>query len=759
MKLETFLERFDQFADLPEAIARIRVLILQLAVRGRLVNQNSDDGTGRMLLEKIRRTNTVEPIPGDEQLFSIPASWVWTRLGEVGSWGSGSTPSRSNPELYGGGIIWLKSGELNDEGELTSSEETISELALETGSFRRNHAGDVLIAMYGATIGKVAILAKPAVTNQAICGCTPAQGVLNRYLFYYLISQRDNFHAASEGGAQPNISKVKIINYPFPLPSTAEQKRIVAKVDELMAICDRLEEQQKERVVRQVALSRAAVARFENVPTPANLNLLFHGSYSIEPADLRKVILNLAVRGKLVPQDFNDEPVNEMLERILEERRYISKTSSLKTQTISSDCCLGYDIPDSWSWQALEDILVSGPTNGFSPKAVDYETPVRSLTLSATTSGRFKGEHSKFIAVDVPSDSDLWLRDGDMLIQRGNTLEYVGVPAVYRGEPNRFIYPDLMMKIRVSSEVDVDFVHLAMLSEPSREYLRKRASGTSGSMPKINQSVLKSLPIPLAPPAEQRRIVERVRLLLGLVDQLEGLLASSQTKSRELLDAIVQKLLAPDIDRVEITQGYGDRVSDRAGIGCYSIQSLMQNPNFGRTMLMKVCYLSETHLGLSLGWQPMRHAAGPYDSEVETFESLGKSNGWFTVTEKNLNNGHTKIEYHAEAGLKAKAAEAVTVLGNKKAEFDRLLKLFADKSTEEAEIIATLFAAWNDFLIDGKSPTDDEIIREVRENWHPVKQRFSASRLLQWLRWMRRNNLVPQGRGPHTRQQLKLALS
>jgi type I restriction enzyme S subunit len=183
------------------------------------------------------------PTNENDQPFEIPATWAWTQLGQVGDWGSGSTPTRGNHEFYGGGITWLKSGELQDNRRLVGSEETVTERALEAGSFRRNRPGDVLLAMYGATIGKAAILAEPAVTNQAVCGCTPFSGVLSSYLFFYLVSQRENLQRASEGGAQPNISKVKIVGYPFPLPPLAEQRRIVAKVDELMALVDALEAQ------------------------------------------------------------------------------------------------------------------------------------------------------------------------------------------------------------------------------------------------------------------------------------------------------------------------------------------------------------------------------------------------------------------------------------------------------------------------------------------------------------------------------------
>ena len=326
------------------------------------------------------------------------------------------------------------------------------------------------------------------------------------------------------------------------VPPLAEQKRIVAKVDELMALCDQLEAQQQERETRHAALARASLARFADAPTPANLHFLFHPSYAISTADLRKSILTLAVQGKLVPQDPNDEPAEELLKRSLAERRKLKRTDATKMQALSAEEALGYDIPESWRWQQLDDLLVFGPTNGFSPKAVDYETPVRSLTLSATTSGRFKGEHSKFITTEVPSDSDLWLRDGDILVQRGNTIEYVGVAAIYRGQPHRFVYPDLMMKLRVSAAFDVGFIHLAMSHEAARDFLRARASGTSGSMPKINQTTLRRLPLPIPPLAEQRRIVAKVEQLMALVDALETQLATSRATAENLLAAVVAEL-------------------------------------------------------------------------------------------------------------------------------------------------------------------------------------------------------------------------
>lgn len=229
----------------PDQIKQLRRTILSLAIRGRLVAQNPRDGKACIAsshaLKRGRDPEASGVTMPDDAPFSLPDGWSWTRLGSAGDWGSGSTPSRGKTELYGGGITWLKSGELNDNRFLSGSEETVTKSAVDAGSFRLNKPGDVLIAMYGATIGKVAILAENAVTNQAVCGCTPLEGVYNQFLFYFLLARRQEFRQASEGGAQPNISKAKIVATPFPVPPLAEQHRIVAKVDELMALCDQLE--------------------------------------------------------------------------------------------------------------------------------------------------------------------------------------------------------------------------------------------------------------------------------------------------------------------------------------------------------------------------------------------------------------------------------------------------------------------------------------------------------------------------------------
>ena len=231
-------------AELPE---KLKKSILQEAIEGRLVPQDPNDEPASVLLDKIRKEKAqlvkegklkkkdlVEtPISEDEKPFEIPESWEWCRLGWIGEWGAGATPAKGNPEYYSNGTIpWLRTGELNN-GYVYDSEIKVTSKALEKCSLRMCKVGDVLIAMYGATIGKVAIAGIELTTNQACCACTPLF-LYNKYLLYYLMASKKTFIEMGEGGAQPNISREKIVAFPFPLPPLSEQHRIVARIENLL---------------------------------------------------------------------------------------------------------------------------------------------------------------------------------------------------------------------------------------------------------------------------------------------------------------------------------------------------------------------------------------------------------------------------------------------------------------------------------------------------------------------------------------------
>ena len=265
------IERYGTFQNKKEILdsnikAFLKKSILQEAIQGKLVPQIPEEGTAQELLEQIKTEkqklvkegklkksalNDSVIFRGDDNRyyekigkkcvditeeipFEIPNSWTWARMGGIGDWGAGSTPQRTNQNYYGGNILWLKTGELNN-GIVYDTEEKITQKAFQDCSLRMNKIGDVLIAMYGATIGKLAIVGKELTTNQACCGCTPYI-IFNWYLFYFLMASRDTFIKKGEGGVQPNISRVKLVEHLIPLPPLREQKRIVQKIEQLMKL-------------------------------------------------------------------------------------------------------------------------------------------------------------------------------------------------------------------------------------------------------------------------------------------------------------------------------------------------------------------------------------------------------------------------------------------------------------------------------------------------------------------------------------------
>ena len=220
--------------DLQATIKQAKSKILDLAIHGKLVPQDPNDEPASELLKRINPKAEVTCDNGHYPNipFDIPRNWIWVELGKIGRWQSGSTPNRLNKAYYGGNIPWLKTGDLND-GYITHIPEYITEKALNETSVKLNPIGSVLIAMYGATIGKIGILTFAATTNQACCACDVFEGIEKEYLFYFLLSHKEEFIKLGGGGAQPNISKEKIVSTYIPLPPNAEQIRIIKTIHQL----------------------------------------------------------------------------------------------------------------------------------------------------------------------------------------------------------------------------------------------------------------------------------------------------------------------------------------------------------------------------------------------------------------------------------------------------------------------------------------------------------------------------------------------
>ena len=228
--------------DLQNIIKQTKSKVLDIAIHGKLVPQDPNEEPAIELLKRINPDFTPCDNGHYTQLpFEVPQNWSWTTLGKIGKWQSGSTPNRLNKDYYNGNIPWLKTGDLND-GYITHIPEYITEKALNETSVKLNPTGSVLIAMYGATIGKIGILTFPATTNQACCACEVFNGIDREFIFLFLLSHREEFIKMGGGGAQPNISKEKIINTYIPLPPFTEQKRIINVVNKIFAQLDAIME-------------------------------------------------------------------------------------------------------------------------------------------------------------------------------------------------------------------------------------------------------------------------------------------------------------------------------------------------------------------------------------------------------------------------------------------------------------------------------------------------------------------------------------
>ena len=510
MKLETFFEKFDQFADAPDAVAKMRELILDFAIGGQL----------------LRTSKSAE--------LEANGGWPKQTLGSIASLiTKGSTPTSYGHQYEACGIPFVKVENIAD-GVInrSSMEQFISEATHEFLKRSQLESGDILFSIAG-TIGKTCVVSSgdvPANTNQALA---IIRGFSASFEIPFLKMQLDSFvankvKAKARGGAMPNVSLGDLRDLLVVVPPLAEQKRIVAKVDELMALCDRLEAQQQERETRHAALARASLARFADAPTPANLHFLFHPSYAISPADLRKSILTLAVQGKLVPQDPNDEPA---------EVPALSRVTKSKGEREAP-----FELPGNWKWMQLGQVseLINGDRSKNYPNKAEYvpEGVAWINTGHIEPDGTLSTEWMHFITrKKFDSLRSGKVRPGDLVYcLRGATL---GKTAIITQYEEGAVASSLVI-IRLIPAVEPRFAYRFLTSPLGREQIFQFDNGSA--QPNLSANSVKKYWVPIPPLAEQRRIVAKVSELMALMDALELQLAASRATAEKLLAAVVAEL-------------------------------------------------------------------------------------------------------------------------------------------------------------------------------------------------------------------------
>ena len=463
---------------------KLRQKILDLAIHGKLVPQDPNDEPASVLLEciraekerlikegKIKRSknsaSSDTPHYENEVPFEVPESWEWQKLGDIGVWQSGATPSRLNKEYYGGNIPWLKTGDLND-GYIQEIPETITQKALEETSVKLNPAGSVLIAMYGATIGKVGILTFPATTNQACCACVEYNGIEQMYLFYFLLSHKEEFIMLGGGGAQPNISKEKIVDTYIPIPPQFEQKRIINAIEQWFALIDTLESAKEDL---QMSIAQA-----------------------------RSKILDLAIHGKLVPQDPNDEPAIELLKRI--NPKFVPCDNAHDTN----------QLPDSWCWTTLGSIFQHNTGKALN-KSDSQEGQLKPyLTTSNVYWNCFDFTEVKEMLFKDSELEKCTVTKGDLLVCEGGDI---GRAAIWNYDYDICIQNHIH-RLRAKGNVcQILYLYILMLYK-----WKDRIHGKGIGLQGLSSGLLDKLVVPLPPINEQLRIVAKIEELFAVLDEI-----------------------------------------------------------------------------------------------------------------------------------------------------------------------------------------------------------------------------------------------
>jgi type I restriction enzyme, S subunit len=563
MKLATFFKNFDRLADAPDAMAQFRKLLLRLAVQGKLVCQDPRDepaavavlrvpkqpAPARLSKRSTARIQGIAALSVGPTEFDIPDGWACVPLIQIARIESGHTPSRTRADWWGGDVSWVGvvDARLHDGKTIVETRQHTNEAGLANSAARILPTGTVCVSRT-ASVGYVIILGKPMATSQDFVNWVPSKAVTSDWLRLVLSAEKDAFHRFSKGAVHQTIYYPEWLAMHTLLPPLAEQKRIVAKVDELMALCDRLETQQQERETRHTALARASLARFAAAPTPANLNFLFHKSYTIDPAELRKSILTLAVQGKLVPQDPKDESASSALAR-LDARGGNSKIRrSVPLDVRKPDTVDEENLPKSWTIESTARLLhlgaivdlKDGNHGANHPKVAEFTKKGLPFITAAQVSddgtidydGAYKvsGEALKRLRVGFAKPNDvIYTHKGSVGRVAICNQECVLTPQTtyYRLNPDAFTS---------------GYVRTFLLSPLYRKQVDLVKRQTTRDFVSINAQYQFFLRVP--PLAEQRRIVAKVDQLMALVDQLETQLAASRATAQNLLDAIVAELTA-----------------------------------------------------------------------------------------------------------------------------------------------------------------------------------------------------------------------
>lgn len=541
-------------------IKKLRELILELAVRGKLVPQDPNDEPASELLKriaaekaelvkqgKIKKQKPLPEISEEEKPFELPEGWEWVTLATVGEIVGGGTPKSDNPQFWAkNGIKWITPADLYGlKGKyITSGARDISPAGLSNSSARLMPKGSVLFSSR-APIGYVAIADAELSTNQGFKSCVPYIKESAEYIYYFLLASAKKIDAEASGTTFKEVSGAIVSKILLPLPPLSEQLKIVSRANELMSLCDQLEQQSLtsldahqqlvETLLGTLTDSQNAEELAENwTRISEHFDTLFTTEASVDA--LKQTILQLAVMGKLVPQDPNDEPASELLKRIAQEKAQLVKEGKIKKQKSLppiSDEEKPFELPEGWEWSYLSDIgiLARGrskhrPRNDPTLYA-DGTIPLVQTGDVARSNGCIN-TYSALYNQPGLSQSKLWNK-GTLCITIAANIADSGILNFDA------CFPDSVVGFTpYENEIPVLYFHYFMMTIKST--LEKFAPSTAQK--NINIDILSQLFFPCPPLEEFHRIVDKVQNLLSVCDVLRAYIQSAQQTQLHLADAL-----------------------------------------------------------------------------------------------------------------------------------------------------------------------------------------------------------------------------
>ena len=436
-------------------------------------------------------------------------------LGNIFKTTSGGTPSRKKPEFYLGNIPWVKSGEL-ENNIIYGTEEKITEDAIKNSSAKIFPAGTLLIALYGATIGKLAFLGIKATTNQAVCGIFDNGVILSKYTYYFLLFRRPKLIQSGMGGAQPNISQDIVRKQPFPIIPFPKQRAIVSKIEQLFSDLDNGIEnfkkaQEQLKRYRQSVLKAACGGKL--VSTEAELARAEGGDY--EPADV-------------------------LLTRILKERREKWNGKGKYKEPVAPDTSGVSGLSEGWGWARFEQI-VSLSQNGFGKRSSKDGNPTIVLRLADILNGEISLDNVRRIGATIGEIEKYRLFNNDILCIRVNgSRKLVGRMIRYKPMPEPITFCDHFIRFQLIDPTMAPFFSIYFDTDRVRKYIDINTVSSAGQNT-VSQATIMAIPIPLPPLAEQHRIVVEVERRLSVCDKMEATIAESLEKAESLRQSILKK--------------------------------------------------------------------------------------------------------------------------------------------------------------------------------------------------------------------------